>query len=48
MDSGAIAYVRQHKALGLGHPVWCAKRLISDEPFAGILPEGEIFEKISA
>jgi UTP--glucose-1-phosphate uridylyltransferase len=22
MDSGAIAYVRQHQALGLGHAVW--------------------------
>jgi UTP--glucose-1-phosphate uridylyltransferase len=27
MDSGAIAYIRQHKALGLGHAVWCARRL---------------------
>ena len=33
MDSGAIAYVRQHKALGLGHAVWCARRLIGDQPF---------------
>jgi len=24
MESGAIAYIRQHKALGLGHAVWCA------------------------
>ena len=28
MDSGEIAYIRQHKALGLGHAVWCARRLI--------------------
>jgi UTP--glucose-1-phosphate uridylyltransferase len=28
MESGAIAYIRQHKALGLGHAVWCARRLI--------------------
>jgi UTP--glucose-1-phosphate uridylyltransferase len=28
MASGAIAYVRQHQALGLGHAVWCARRLI--------------------
>lgn len=42
MDSGAIAYVRQHKALGLGHAVWCARRLISDEPFAVILPDDVI------
>ena len=39
MDSGAIAYIRQHKALGLGHAVWCARRLVGDEPFAVILPD---------
>ena len=42
MDSGAIAYIRQHKALGLGHAVWCARRLLSDEPFAVILPDDVI------
>ncbi|NRA98846.1 MAG: UTP--glucose-1-phosphate uridylyltransferase GalU [Rhodobacteraceae bacterium] len=42
MDSGAIAYVRQHKPLGLGHAVWCARRLIGDEPFAVILPDDVI------
>lgn len=42
MDSGAIAYVRQHKALGLGHAVWCARRLIADEPFAVMLPDDVI------
>ena len=42
MESGAIAYVRQHKALGLGHAVWCAKRLIANEPFAVILPDDVI------
>jgi UTP--glucose-1-phosphate uridylyltransferase len=42
MDSGAIAYIRQHQALGLGHAVWCAKRLIGDEPFAVILPDDVI------
>ena len=30
MDSGAIAYVRQHQALGLGHAVWCARHLIGN------------------
>lgn len=39
MDSGAIAYVRQHKAMGLGHAVWCARRLIHDEPFAVLLTD---------
>ncbi|SLN17803.1 UTP--glucose-1-phosphate uridylyltransferase [Roseivivax jejudonensis] len=42
MDSGEIAYVRQHKALGLGHAVWCARRLIGDEPFAVMLPDDVI------
>ena len=42
MDSGAIAYIRQHKALGLGHAVWCARRLIGNEPFAVILPDDVI------
>jgi UTP--glucose-1-phosphate uridylyltransferase len=42
MDSGAIAYIRQHRPLGLGHAVWCANRLIGDEPFAVILPDDVI------
>lgn len=42
MPSGAIAYVRQREALGLGHAVWCARRLIGDEPFAVILPDDVI------
>ena len=42
MDSGEIAYLRQHKALGLGHAVWCARRLIHNEPFAVILPDDVI------
>jgi len=42
MDSGQIAYVRQHKPLGLGHAVWCARHLIANEPFAVILPDDVI------
>ncbi len=42
MDSGAIAYIRQREALGLGHAVWCARRLIGNEPFAVILPDDVI------
>jgi UTP--glucose-1-phosphate uridylyltransferase len=42
MDSGAIAYIRQHKPLGLGHAVWCARRLLANEPFAVILPDDVI------
>jgi len=43
MESGAIADIRQHKPLGLGHAVWCAKRLIApNEPFAVLLPDDVI------
>ncbi len=42
MESGQIAYLRQAKALGLGHAVWCARRMIHDEPFAVILPDDVI------
>jgi UTP--glucose-1-phosphate uridylyltransferase len=43
MESGAIAYIRQREALGLGHAVWCARRLIApDEPFAVLLPDDVI------
>ncbi len=42
MNSGEIAYIRQHKALGLGHAIWCARRLIGDEPFAVMLPDDVI------
>jgi len=42
MPSGAISTIRQQQALGLGHAVWCARRLIGDEPFAVILPDDVI------
>lgn len=43
MESGAIAYIRQREALGLGHAVWCARRLIAqDEAFAVLLPDDVI------
>ena len=42
MESGAIAYIRQQKAMGLGHAVGCARRLVGDEPFAVILPDDVI------
>jgi len=42
MESGAIAYIRQRDALGLGHAVWCARRLIANEPFAVVLPDDVI------
>ncbi len=47
MESGAIAYIRQHKALGLGHAVWCARRLVGNEPFAVMLPDDVIAAETS-
>lgn len=48
MPSGQIAYIRQHQARGLGHAVWCARRLISpDESFAVILPDDVISAETS-
>ena len=46
MASGAIAYLRQAKPLGLGHAVWCARRLVGDEPFAVILPDDVIAAEV--
>ena len=46
MESGAIAYIRQREALGLGHAVWCARRLVgADEPFAVLLPDDVIADE---
>ena len=42
MDSGAVAYVRQNRPMGLGHAVWCARRLVGNEPFAVLLPDDVI------
>lgn len=48
MPSGQIAYIRQHQARGLGHAVWCARRLIGpDESFAVILPDDVIAAETS-
>lgn len=39
LRDGAISYVRQSQALGLGHAVWCARHIVGNEPFAVILPD---------
>lgn len=36
---GAMSFVRQQSAQGLGHAVWCARDIIGDEPFAVMLPD---------
>lgn len=39
MPAGALFLTRQPKPLGLGHAIWCASKLVGDEPFAVILPD---------
>ncbi len=39
MKAGQLFLTRQPKPLGLGHAIWCAKKLIGDEPFAILLPD---------
>ncbi|MCR9214820.1 MAG: UTP--glucose-1-phosphate uridylyltransferase GalU [Proteobacteria bacterium] len=44
-NAGTVAYIRQQEPLGLGHAVWCAKRLVGNEPFAVILADDLILAK---
>ena len=36
---GSLSVVRQHTPLGLGHAIWCARRVVGDKPFAVMLPD---------
>ena len=38
-ETGAIKYIRQNQALGLGHAIWCARHMIGEEAFAIISPD---------
>jgi UTP--glucose-1-phosphate uridylyltransferase len=38
-DDMVCSYVRQPRALGLGHAVLCAEPLVGNEPFAVLLPD---------
>jgi UTP--glucose-1-phosphate uridylyltransferase len=38
-DNVSTQYVIQEKALGLGHAVWCARKLVGNEPFAVLLAD---------
>ena len=38
-DYVSTQYVIQEKALGLGHAVWCARKLVGNEPFAVLLAD---------
>lgn len=45
MPAGKLFTTRQPKPLGLGHAIWCAKKLIGDEPFAILLPDDLVLNK---
>jgi UTP--glucose-1-phosphate uridylyltransferase len=45
IPAGQLFLTRQPKPLGLGHAVWCAKKLIQDEPFAILLPDDLILHQ---
>jgi UTP--glucose-1-phosphate uridylyltransferase len=46
-DHIKVTSVRQADALGLGHAVLCAKHLLSDEPFAVLLPDVLVLDQES-
>ncbi len=39
MGAGQLFLTRQPRPLGLGHAVWCAAKLIENDPFAILLPD---------
>ncbi|MFQ5467101.1 MAG: UTP--glucose-1-phosphate uridylyltransferase GalU [Kiloniellaceae bacterium] len=39
LEPGQVAYIRQQVPLGLGHAVWCARRVVPDEPVAVLLAD---------
>lgn len=45
MPENKLFTTRQAKPLGLGHAIWCAKKLVGDEPFAIILPDDVVMAK---
>lgn len=39
LKPGAMSFVRQQGAHGLGHAIWCARDIVGREPFAVLLPD---------
>ena len=48
LEEGRISYVRQMRPLGLGHAIWCARKLVNGHPFAVALPDDLIKGKPGA
>lgn len=45
LPEGSLFLTRQPKPLGLGHAIWCARKLVGDEPFAIMLPDDVVLAK---
>jgi len=44
--AGATSFTRQQSPHGLGHAVWCARDIVGDEPFAVLLPDMVMRDKV--
>ena len=44
-EAGSVSYVRQQEPAGLGHAVWCARKLVHDRPVAVLLADDLILGK---
>ena len=44
-EAGSVSYVRQQEPAGLGHAVWCARKLAHDQPVAVLLADDLILGK---
>ncbi len=42
---GKLLTVYQNNPLGLGHAIWCAKKLVGDEPFAVVLADDVVLHE---
>lgn len=42
---GSFIYIRQQEPAGLGHAVWCARNIVSDEPVAVLLADDLVLGK---
>lgn len=45
-ESGNIVYIRQNEPLGLGHAIWCARKVVGSEPFAVLLADDLIKSRV--
>lgn len=44
--AGSTSFTRQQEPHGLGHAVWCARDIVGNEPFALLLPDMILHDKV--